>query len=218
MKKDSIMVLSGGMDSTTMLHDYAERIALAVTFDYGSNHNAREIDCARYNCALLGIELVEVKMDFIGRLFNSSLLSGADAIPEGDYADANMRSTVVPFRNGIMLAAAACLAESRGLHTVMLANHSGDHSIYPDCRPGFVDAMSRAISEGTYDHISIFAPYTGMTKTEIAARGAQLGIDYAHTYSCYKGGERHCGRCGTCRERREALRDAGLDDPTLYEE
>ena len=218
MKKDSIMVLSGGMDSTTMLHDYAERIALAVTFDYGSNHNAREIDCARYNCALLGIELVEVKMDFIGRLFNSSLLSGADAIPEGDYADANMRSTVVPFRNGIMLAAAAGLAESRGLHTVTLANHSGDHSIYPDCRPGFVDAMSRAISEGTYDHISIFAPYTGMTKTEIAARGAQLGIDYAHTYSCYKGGERHCGRCGTCRERREALRDAGLDDPTLYEE
>ena len=218
MKKDSIMVLSGGMDSTTMLHDYAERIALAVTFDYGSNHNAREIDCARYNCALLGIELVEVKMDFIGRLFNSSLLSGADAIPEGDYADANMRSTVVPFRNGIMLAAAAGLAESRGLHTVLLANHSGDHSIYPDCRPGFVDAMSRAISEGTYDHISIFAPYTGMTKTEIAARGAQLGIDYAHTYSCYKGGERHCGRCGTCRERREALRDAGLDDPTLYEE
>ncbi len=218
MKKDSIMVLSGGMDSTTMLHDYAERIALAVTFDYGSNHNAREIDCARYNCALLGIELVEVKMDFIGRLFNSSLLSGADAIPEGDYADANMRSTVVPFRNGIMLAAAAGLAESRGLHTVMLANHSGDHSIYPDCRPGFVDAMSRAISEGTYDHISIFAPYTGMTKTEIAARGAQLGIDYAPTYSCYKGGERHCGRCGTCRERREALRDAGLDDPTLYEE
>ncbi len=218
MKKDSIMVLSGGMDSTTMLHDYAERIALAVTFDYGSNHNAREIDCARYNCALLGIELVEVKMDFIGRLFNSSLLSGADAIPEGDYADANMRSTVVPFRNGIMLAAAAGLAESRGLHTVMLANHSGDHAIYPDCRPGFVDAMSRAISEGTYDHISIFAPYTGMTKTEIAARGAQLGIDYAHTYSCYKGGERHCGRCGTCRERREALRDAGLDDPTLYEE
>ncbi len=218
MKKDSIMVLSGGMDSTTMLHDYAERIALAVTFDYGSNHNAREIDCARYNCALLGIELVEVKMDFIGRLFNSSLLSGADAIPEGDYADANMRSTVVPFRNGIMLAAAAGLAESRGLHTVMLANHSGDHSIYPDCRPGFVAAMSRAISEGTYDHISIFAPYTGMTKTEIAARGAQLGIDYAHTYSCYKGGERHCGRCGTCRERREALRDAGLDDPTLYEE
>ena len=212
------MVLSGGMDSTTMLHDYASRIALAVAFDYGSNHNAREIECARYNCDRLGIELVEVKMDFIGRLFNSSLLSGADAIPEGNYDDENMRSTVVPFRNGIMLAAAAGLAESRGLSTIMLANHAGDHAIYPDCRPGFVDAMSRAISEGTYDHITIFAPYTSWTKTQIAARGAELGVDFAHTYSCYKGGEKHCGRCGTCCERREALHDAGVPDPTIYEQ
>lgn len=218
MEKDAILVLSGGMDSTTMLHDYASRIALAVTFDYGSNHNAREIECARYNCNRLGIELVKVKMDFISRLFNSSLLSGADAIPEGSYDDENMRSTVVPFRNGIMLAAAAGLAESRGLKTVMLANHAGDHAIYPDCRPGFVDAMSRAISEGTYDHITIFAPYTSWTKTQIAARGAELGVDFAHTYSCYKGGEKHCGRCGTCCERREALRDAGVPDPTPYEE
>ncbi|MDE6109014.1 MAG: 7-cyano-7-deazaguanine synthase QueC [Muribaculaceae bacterium] len=218
MTKDSVMVLSGGMDSTTMLHEYAGRIAVAVTFDYGSNHNAREIECARYNCRALGIELVEVKMDFIGKLFNSSLLSGADAIPEGDYDDDNMRSTVVPFRNGIMLAAAAGLAESRGLKKVMMANHAGDHAIYPDCRAGFVEAMSRAISEGTYDHIEIDAPYTGLTKGQIAARGAALGIDYAHTYSCYKGGERHCGRCGTCRERREAMAEAGIQDPTLYEE
>ncbi|MDE6043426.1 MAG: 7-cyano-7-deazaguanine synthase QueC [Muribaculaceae bacterium] len=217
MTKDSVMVLSGGMDSTTMLHEYAGRISVAVTFDYGSNHNAREIECARYNCRALGIELVEVKMDFIGRLFNSSLLSGADAIPEGDYDDDNMRSTVVPFRNGIMLAAAAGLAESRGLHKVMMANHSGDHAIYPDCRPGFVEAMSRAISEGTYDHIEIFAPYTALTKGQIAARGAALGIDYAHTYSCYKGGERHCGLCGTCRERKQALAEAGINDPTDYE-
>lgn len=217
MTKDSVMVLSGGMDSTTMLHEYAGRIAVAVTFDYGSNHNAREIECAHYNCRALGIELVEVKMDFIGRLFNSSLLSGADAIPEGDYNDDNMRSTVVPFRNGIMLAAAAGLAESRGLHKVMMANHSGDHAIYPDCRPGFVEAMSRAISEGTYDHIEIFAPYTALTKGQIAARGAALGIDYAHTYSCYKGGERHCGLCGTCRERKQALAEAGINDPTDYE-
>ena len=211
-------MLSGGMDSVTLMHEYKARIALAVTFDYGSNHNAREIACARYNCERLGIELVEVKMDFIGKLFNSSLLSGADAIPEGNYDDENMRSTVVPFRNGIMLAAAAGLAESRGLRFVMLANHSGDHAIYPDCRPGFVDAMSRAISEGTYEHIEIFAPYTGLTKAQIAARGGELGVDYAHTYSCYKGGELHCGCCGTCRERREALEQAGLPDPTLYKE
>lgn len=211
------MVVSGGMDSTTMLYEYADRIALAVTFNYGSNHNAREIECARYNCDKLGIELVVVDMPFIGRLFESSLLSGADAIPEGNYDDENMRSTVVPFRNGIMLSVAAGLAESRGLHHLMMANHGGDHAIYPDCRPGFVDAMSRAISEGTYEHIDIFAPYTDITKTDIARRGAALGIDYSHTYSCYKGGEKHCGRCGTCTERRQAFADAGLDDPTEYE-
>jgi len=218
MKRDSLLVLSGGMDSTTMLHEYAGRIALAVTFNYGSNHNAREIECARYHCRQLGIELVEVAMPFVGELFDSSLLSGPDAIPEGNYDDENMRSTVVPFRNGIMLAVAAGLAESRGLHTLMLANHGGDHAIYPDCRPGFVDAMSRAIAEGTYDHIEIFAPYTGLTKTDIARHGAALGVDYAHTYSCYKGGERHCGRCGTCTERRQAFAEAGIPDPTLYED
>ncbi len=218
MTKDTLMVVSGGMDSTTMLYEYADRIALAITFNYGSNHNAREIECARYNCDRLGIELVVVDMPFVGQLFESSLLSGADAIPEGNYDDDNMRSTVVPFRNGIMLAVAAGLAESRGLKHLMMANHGGDHAIYPDCRRGFVDAMSRAIAEGTYDRITIDAPYTDITKTDIARRGAALGIDYSHTYSCYKGGEKHCGRCGTCTERRQAFADAGLPDPTEYEE
>ncbi|MCI9054782.1 MAG: 7-cyano-7-deazaguanine synthase QueC [Muribaculaceae bacterium] len=218
MTKDTLMVVSGGMDSTTMLHEYADRIALAITFNYGSNHNAREIECARYNCDRLGIELVVVDMPFVGQLFESSLLSGAEAIPEGNYDDDNMRSTVVPFRNGIMLAVAAGLAESRGLKHLMMANHGGDHAIYPDCRRGFVDAMSRAIAEGTYDRITIDAPYTDITKTDIARRGAALGIDYSHTYSCYKGGEKHCGRCGTCTERRQAFADAGLPDPTVYEE
>lgn len=216
--KDTLMVVSGGMDSTTMLYEYASRIALAVTFNYGSNHNAREIECARYNCAKLGIELVTVDLPFIGRLFESSLLSGAEAIPEGDYDDNNMRSTVVPFRNGIMLSIAAGLAESRGLKRLMLANHGGDHAIYPDCRPGFVEAMSRAISEGTYEHLFISAPYTDITKADIARRGGAIGVDYSHTYSCYKGGEKHCGRCGTCTERRQAFIDAGIPDPTVYEE
>ncbi|MDE6333626.1 MAG: 7-cyano-7-deazaguanine synthase QueC, partial [Muribaculaceae bacterium] len=214
--KDTLMVVSGGMDSTTMLYEYASRIALAVTFNYGSNHNAREIECARYNCAKLGIELVTVDLPFIGRLFESSLLSGAEAIPEGDYDDNNMRSTVVPFRNGIMLSIAAGLAESRGLKRLMLANHGGDHAIYPDCRPGFVEAMSRAISEGTYEHLFISAPYTDITKADIARRGGAIGVDYSHTYSCYKGGEKHCGRCGTCTERRQAFIDAGIPDPTQY--
>ncbi len=212
------MVVSGGMDSTTMLYEYADRIALAVTFNYGSNHNAREIECARYNCEKLGIELLVVDMPFIGKYFESSLLSGADSIPEGNYDDENMRSTVVPFRNGIMLSVAAGIAESRGLTKLMMANHGGDHAIYPDCRAGFVDAMSKAISEGTYDHITIDAPYTGITKTDIARHGARLGIDYSHTYSCYKGGVKHCGRCGTCTERRQAFADAGIPDPTEYED
>ena len=218
MEKDCLIVLSGGMDSVSMLYEFKDRIALAVSFDYGSNHNAREIACAAENCRRLGIDHLVIPLDFMGRYFKSSLLEGADAIPEGHYQDSNMKSTVVPFRNGIMLAVACGLAESRGLKQLMLANHSGDHAIYPDCRPGFVDAMSRAISEGTYDHITIFAPYTSWTKTQIAARGAELGVDFAHTYSCYKGGEKHCGRCGTCCERREALHDAGVPDPTIYEQ
>ena len=134
MKKDTLMVVSGGMDSVTMLCEYASRIAMAVTYDYGSNHNAREIECARFQCAKLGIPLMVIPLKFIGEHFASSLLSGADAIPEGNYDDENMRSTVVPFRNGIMLSVAAGLAETHHLAHVMLANHSGDHAIYPDCR------------------------------------------------------------------------------------
>ena len=215
--KDALIVVSGGMDSTTLLYEYADSIALAVTFNYGSNHNAREIECARYSCARLGIELVVVDMPFIGQLFNSSLLSGAEAIPEGNYDDENMRSTVVPFRNGIMLAVAAGLAESRGLRRLMMANHGGDHAIYPDCRPGFIQAMSQAMQNGTYEGIKIFAPYTGISKADIARHGKRLGIDYSETYSCYKGREKHCGKCGTCVERKEAMRDAGIDDTTEYE-
>lgn len=218
MKKDSVIVLSGGMDSVTLLHSEKERIALAVTFDYGSNHNAREIECARRQAARLGIEHIVIPLAFMGQYFKSSLLSGADDIPEGNYDDENMRSTVVPFRNGIMLSVACGLAESRGLRHVLIANHGGDHAIYPDCRPGFVEAMGRAMEEGTYDGVSILAPFTDISKAEIARIGARLGVDYADTYSCYKGGERHCGRCGTCTERREAFRLAGIPDPTIYED
>lgn len=213
----NLLVLSGGMDSVTMLHDYARDIALAVTFIYGSNHNAREAECAARACRRLGIEHLVIDLSFMADHFTSSLLSGADAIPEGSYTDESMKSTVVPFRNGIMLAVAAGLAESRGLDCVMIANHSGDHAIYPDCRPGFIRAMGEAIAEGTYAPVRLFAPYTSLTKADIARRGGRLGIDYgADTYSCYKGGERHCGRCGTCVERREALAEAGLPDTTPY--
>ena len=211
--KDSIIILSGGVDSVTLMHDYKDRIALAVTFDYGSNHNRREAECAQWQCRRLGIEHILIPLPFIGKFFQSSLLSGADAIPEGHYEDENMRSTVVPFRNGIMLAIAAGLAESRGLKHVMIANHGGDHAIYPDCRPGFIAAMDRAIEEGTYTGTTILAPYTNISKGEIVKRGISLGVDYAHTYSCYKGGEKPCGACGTCVERREAFEYAEANDP-----
>lgn len=208
-----LLVLSGGMDSVTMLYDYRDSIAAAVTFQYGSNHNQREARCARINCERLGIEWIEIDLTFMAKHFESSLLQGADAIPEGHYEDSNMRSTVVPFRNGIMLAVAAGLAESRHLDGVMIANHSGDHAIYPDCRPEFIRSMGAAIADGTYEHLRLFAPYTGLTKGEIALCGKELGVDYSLTYSCYKGGEHHCGKCGTCVERAEALKFAGITLP-----
>ena len=211
------MVLSGGMDSVTMLHEYKNEIALAVTFSYGANHNAREAECARWHCNALGIELIEIDLSFMGQHFKSSLLSGGDAIPEGHYAEDNMRSTVVPFRNGIMLSIAAGIAESRGLKRVLIANHSGDHAIYPDCRPGFISAMSEATRRGTYPGIVVDAPFTNLTKADIARQGSAAGADFSLTYSCYKGGEHHCGKCATCRERRQAFVDAGLPDPTVYD-
>ena len=216
--KDSLLVLSGGLDSTTMLYDYADSIALAVTFQYGSNHNKREAAFAKYHCEQLGIEHIEIDLAFMGKYFKSSLLEGADAIPEGNYDEENMKSTVVPFRNGIMLSVAAGLAESRGLKKVMMANHSGDHTIYPDCRPEFAEAMGQAINLGTYIGVELVAPYTMLSKSDIVRRGVELGIDYTKTYSCYKGGEVHCGVCGTCSERKEAFALAGVEDKTKYSE
>lgn len=215
--KDSVIVVSGGMDSITLLYDKKEEIALAVTFDYGSKHNAREIAWAKVHCGRLGVRHIVIKLDFMQKYFTSSLLEGGDEIPEGHYADENMKSTVVPFRNGIMLSVAAGIAESNGLKKILIANHGGDHTIYPDCRPEFIEAMDRAIANGTYEDVRIDAPYTNITKADIAKIGKRLGIDYSETWSCYKGGERHCGKCGTCIERKEAMALAGIDDRTEYE-
>ena len=215
--RDSVIIYSGGLDSTTLLYDERDRVALAVTFDYGSNHAVREIACARHHCGQLGIEHLVIELGFMGRYFHSSLLSGSDAIPSGNYDEENMKSTVVPFRNGIMLSIACGLAESRGLKRVLIANHGGDHAIYPDCRPSFINAMDAAMRAGTYVNVEIAAPYTHLSKADIVRRGTQLGVDYGETYSCYRGGEHHCGTCGTCSERREAFREAGIPDPTEYE-
>jgi 7-cyano-7-deazaguanine synthase len=128
-----------------------------------------------------------------------------------------MKKTVVPFRNGIMLAIACGLAESRGAEGLVIAAHSGDHAIYPDCREPFMQAMADAMMHGTYASIRLLRPFIDCVKAEIARRGAALGVDYAHTWSCYKGGDIHCGKCGTCVERREAFINAGMPDPTVYE-
>lgn len=216
--KDSVIIVSGGMDSITMLHEYKDRIALAVTFDYGSNHAKKEIAFAREHCSELGIEHLVIPLAFMHDYFKSSLLEGADAIPEGHYEAENMKSTVVPFRNGIMLSVTCGLAESRGLKFVMIANHGGDHAIYPDCRGTFIESMSEAMAYGTYEHVKVSAPYTGIKKADIAKRGSELGVDYSRTWSCYKGGEKHCGKCGTCVERKEAFALAGVPDPTEYED
>lgn len=214
--KDSVIIVSGGMDSITLLYDRKDEIALGISFDYGSKHNAKEIPLAKMHCERLGIKHITIELGFMQKYFESSLLQGGEDIPEGHYADENMKSTVVPFRNGIMLSIAAGIAESNGLKKVLIANHGGDHAIYPDCRPEFINAMSDATKAGTYVDVEVVGPYTNITKSDIARRGKQLGIDYAETWSCYKGGDVHCGKCGTCVERKEALAEAGITDTTIY--
>ena len=215
--KDSVIIVSGGLDSITLLYDKAETIALAVSFDYGQNHGAKELPFAAHHCRKLGIPHITIPLSFMHRYFKSSLLDGAEAIPEGHYAEENMKSTVVPFRNGIMLAIATGIAESHGLKRVYIANHGGDHTIYPDCRPDFIQAMDGAATAGTFVNVRIEAPYTNITKADIVRRGTALGVDYSKTWSCYKGSDVHCGKCGTCVECKEAFLEAGVKDPTEYE-
>ncbi len=213
------VLLSGGLDSTTALH-WAQRhhnIVAAFSFDYGSNHAVQELACARRQAEALGISYHELDLRGVFASMQSSLLSGADDIPTGEYAEENMKSTVVPFRNGIFLAIAAGMAESLGAEGIVIAAHSGDHAIYPDCRADFMQSMSEAVRLGTYAQLQIIAPFIDKDKAQIAATGAKLGVDFAHTYSCYKGGEKHCGLCATCRERKDAFRLAGIPDPTTYE-
>lgn len=215
--KDSVIVVSGGMDSVTLLYEKKDEIALGISFDYGSNHNHNELPLAALHCQRLGIEHVVVPLGFMHQYFKSSLLESGESIPDGSYDEENMKSTVVPFRNGVMLAVAAGIAESNGLTKVLIANHGGDHTIYPDCRPEFIAAMDAAVEAGTFARVRVVAPYTNISKADIARRGRALGIDYAETWSCYKGGHVHCGTCGTCVERKEALREAGIEDNTPYQ-
>jgi 7-cyano-7-deazaguanine synthase len=212
------VLLSGGMDSVTALYDARlhHEVMACLSFDYGSKHNAREIPFARLHAERLGIPHHTVTLDFMDRLFTSDLLRSGGDIPDGHYAEDSMKRTVVPFRNGIMLAIAAGFAESHDAAGVVIAAHSGDHAIYPDCREPFMEAMGAAIRHGTYAAVEVLRPFIAMDKAAIARHGATLGIDFRETWSCYKGADLHCGTCGTCTERREAFQLAGLEDLTDY--
>lgn len=192
-----------------------ERVG-AITFAYGANHNKRERAALREICKATDTPLTVISLP-LGKYFKSSLLAGADKIPEGHYAAKNMKSTVVPFRNGIMLSFAAGYAESNGYDCIILGNHGGDHTIYPDCRPEFMDGIAEAIKCGTWNKVKVLSPFCNKTKADIVRIGAKMDVPYALTYSCYKGGKKHCGKCGTCVERKEAFALAKVPDPTKYE-
>jgi 7-cyano-7-deazaguanine synthase len=218
-----VAVMSGGLDSTTMGymlrregHDLH-----ALSFDYGQRHR-KELEYARTVATDLGApwELIDLHAAGVTRLLKGSALTDETvSVPEGHYADESMRATVVPNRNAMMLTIACCLASSIGADAVAFAVHAGDHPIYPDCRPEFVrafEAMEKLAMEGMAD-LRILAPLVNMTKDAIVKMGAEYGVPFEKTWSCYQGGVVHCGRCGTCYERREAFVLASVADPTVYE-
>lgn len=214
------VLLSGGMDSVTVFYQAlrTHEVVACLSFDYGSKHNACEIPFAKLHSDRNQVPHHVVALDFMDHLFKSDLLKSGGEIPDGHYAEESMKRTVVPFRNGIMLSIAAGFAESIEAGAVVIAAHSGDHAIYPDCREPFMRAMGYAIREGSYARVELLRPFIDMDKAGIAKRGVELGVDFENTWSCYKGGSIHCGVCGTCVERREAFLLAGIPDPTVYEQ
>jgi 7-cyano-7-deazaguanine synthase len=218
-----VATVSGGLDSVTLAHALAAegRSLVCLSFDYGQRH-AKETGFARACARRLGADHHVVDLRSVGRLLTgSSLTDAAVDVPEGHYTDASMAATVVPNRNAIMLSVAVGVAVARGASAVATAVHAGDHPVYPDCRPAFVAAVeheARVGNEGfAVEGFRVLAPFLDVAKDEIVRRGAALGVPFAETWSCYVGGARHCGRCGTCVERREAFQLAGVDDPTVYE-
>lgn len=213
-------MVSGGIDSVTMAHELkaAGHQLRVVSFDYGQRH-VRELDCASQAADDLGAVWHRIDLAASGLrdlLSGSALTDPTIAVPEGHYAADNMRLTIVPNRNAIMLSIAYAEAVSSGSSAVAIAVHAGDHTVYPDCRPGFISAFEAMEKLATDEDIELLAPYMGVKKSDIVARGVALGVAYERTWSCYVGGEVHCGACGTCHERREAFEVAGVKDPTIY--
>lgn len=217
----TIVICSGGLDSVSLAHRIAaehELVAL-VSFDYGQRHK-KELDFAALCASRLNVPHHIIDIRTIGAHLTGSALTDDVDVPDGHYAEETMRSTVVPNRNAIMLTIAFGLAAAQQAKAVAIAVHGGDHFIYPDCRPGFIESfneMQRHALDG-YADVTLFAPYVTVTKADIVTDGARYSTPLADTWSCYKGGLRHCGRCGTCVERREAFHLAGVADPTDYED
>lgn len=223
-----VLIYSGGLDSTVLLTKLVKEKheVIALNFYYGSKHGMREREAARKICALFNLALplpqidvkfVEINLGFVNKHFKSNLLQSGGKIPEDHYTEASMKKTVVPFRNGIMLSIAAGYAESIGATLLLLASHAGDYTTYPDCRPKFNAAIAQAINEGTDGKVILNIPFQLMTKADVVELGVNLKAPFKHTYSCYNGREKHCGLCGTCKERIEAFKRNKLIDPVEYE-
>jgi len=214
-----LAIASGGMDSSTLcywLRDQ-QRLDLIVSVDYGQRHRC-ELDSARVIASHLGVQHLVLDLTALGAQLGGSALTDDIDVPHGHYAEDNMKITVVPNRNMIMLSAAGGIAVARGLSAVVTAVHAGDHFVYPDCRPAFIESCSNTLTVATegFGNVGVEAPFLMMSKAEIAALGDQLGVPWADTWTCYEGGEVHCGRCATCVERIEAFHLAEVEDPTTY--
>jgi 7-cyano-7-deazaguanine synthase len=219
--KKVICVLSGGADSTTLLYELVAYKGIeniyALSFNYNSKHNQRELPLASQSCTKLGVKHKIIDVKSIFENYNSALLNHRDSepIPEGHYKDENMKKTVVPFRNGILLSIAVGFAESIGAKEIYYGAHAGDHQIYPDCRPKFIKAISKAAKFGTFNKIKIIAPYSRLNKTQIIKKGIEFGVDYKNTWTCYNPTSEGlpCEKCGACIEREEAFLKNKIKDP-----
>jgi 7-cyano-7-deazaguanine synthase len=218
-----VCLVSGGMDSATLLYKARAIHGLqvsAIAFDYGQRHK-KELDYARNICDSIEVPLDVIDISAITPYIAGSALTSEIPVPNGHYTASNMAATVVPNRNAIMLTIAFGLAVHKNTEIVAAAMHTGDHAIYPDCRPEFVESfnlMQRTAVQG-YGHpeLRLWTPFIQHTKADIALEGHSLGVNFSQTWSCYNGRENHCGTCGTCHERREAFQQAHLEDPTHYE-
>lgn len=215
----AVAIVSGGLDSVTLAHVLnSDRVDLnLLSFDYGQRHR-KELEFATLCARRLRARHDVIDLTSVGALLTGSALTDNIEVPEGHYAEESMRTTVIPNRNAIMLSVAFGVAVARDAELVAYAAHGGDHFIYPDCRPAFVDAfanMERRANEGFAD-VRLEAPFLNLSKAQVVELGERLGVPYQETWSCYQGGDVHCGRCGTCVERKEAFRLAGVNDPTQY--